>query len=140
MVDSWRSKSDQTGTITEWARVNGYIVFTHDLDFGAILAVTHAQGPSVIQVRTQDVTPGHLEQTVITALDRHRSLLEQGALIILDEVKARVTYLAAYAVTNERSLWANEANRIYPEKNANPAFRGTVSVGHRILRGPSLKL
>ena len=80
-------------TITEWARVNGYIVFTHDLDFGAILAVTHAQGPSVIQVRTQDVTPGHLEQTVITTLDRHRSLLEQGALIILDEVKARVRIL-----------------------------------------------
>ena len=120
--------------------MNGYVVFTHDLDFGAILAVTHAQGPSVIQVRTQDVTPGHLEQIVITALDRHRSLLEQGALIILDEVKARVQYIAAYAVTNERSLWANEANRIYPEKKANPAFRRTVPVGHRFLREPVFKL
>jgi len=29
-------------TIMEWARVNGYIVFTHDLDFGTILATTRA--------------------------------------------------------------------------------------------------
>ena len=28
------------GEIMAWARANGYIVFTHDLDFGTILAVT----------------------------------------------------------------------------------------------------
>jgi hypothetical protein len=32
----------------------------------------------------------------------------------------------------------NEANLIYREKNANPAFRGTVSGGYRILRGLGL--
>ena len=40
-----------------WARENGYIVFTHDLDFGVLLALTRAESPSVIQVRTQDVFP-----------------------------------------------------------------------------------
>lgn len=39
-------------TIMDWARGRGYIVFTHDLDFGSILASTGATGPSVIQVRT----------------------------------------------------------------------------------------
>ncbi len=39
-------------TIMEWARANGCVVFTHDLDFGTVLATTRAQGPSVIQVRT----------------------------------------------------------------------------------------
>jgi predicted nuclease of predicted toxin-antitoxin system len=39
----------------KWANDNGYVVFTHDLDFGALLATTHAQGPSVIQIRTQDI-------------------------------------------------------------------------------------
>lgn len=30
---------------------------THDLDFGAILAVTHGAEPSVVQIRAQDVSP-----------------------------------------------------------------------------------
>jgi predicted nuclease of predicted toxin-antitoxin system len=33
------------------------VVLTHDLDFGAMLAATKATGPSVVQVRTQDVRP-----------------------------------------------------------------------------------
>ena len=33
------------------------VVFTHDLDFTAILAATGANGPSVIQLREQDVDP-----------------------------------------------------------------------------------
>ena len=40
-------------TIMEWARQAGHVVFTHDLDFSALLALTEATGPSVIQVRTQ---------------------------------------------------------------------------------------
>jgi len=79
--------------IMEWARGNGYIIFTHDLDFGAILAITHAKGPSVIQVRTQDVTPGHLEELVVNALRQYESLLEEGALIIVDESKLRARIL-----------------------------------------------
>lgn len=31
-----------------FARVNGYVVLTHDLDFNAILAVTHGLKPSVV--------------------------------------------------------------------------------------------
>jgi predicted nuclease of predicted toxin-antitoxin system len=34
----------------EWARANRYIVFTHDLDFGSLLAATGAETPSVIQI------------------------------------------------------------------------------------------
>ncbi len=32
-------------SIMAWAATNGYITFTHDLDFGAILATTQAQTP-----------------------------------------------------------------------------------------------
>jgi predicted nuclease of predicted toxin-antitoxin system len=46
--------------IMKWARDNGYVVFTHDLDLGALLAATRAIGPSVIQVRAQDIMPGSL--------------------------------------------------------------------------------
>jgi predicted nuclease of predicted toxin-antitoxin system len=37
----WSSVGDPTAadaTIMEWARVEGYVVFTHDLDFSALLA------------------------------------------------------------------------------------------------------
>jgi predicted nuclease of predicted toxin-antitoxin system len=46
--------------ILEYAKLHEYAIFTHDLDFGAVLAATNAEYPSVIQVRVQDVTPGHL--------------------------------------------------------------------------------
>jgi len=79
--------------LMDWARANGYVVFTHDLDFGALLALTQAESPSVIQVRTQDVTPGHLSGMVISTLRNYESLLESGALIVLDEAKSRVRIL-----------------------------------------------
>jgi predicted nuclease of predicted toxin-antitoxin system len=79
--------------IMDWARTNNYVVFTHDLDFGAILAVTQGEGPSVFQVRTQDVAPEHLEEIVIRALHQHKLLLEQGALVVVDESKVRARIL-----------------------------------------------
>jgi predicted nuclease of predicted toxin-antitoxin system len=63
--------------------------FTHDLDFGAILAVTRAAAPSVIQVRAQDVTPEHLTDLVVRALRQHEAILQQGALITIDEARLR---------------------------------------------------
>ena len=79
--------------LMDWARANGYVVFTHDLDFGALLALTQAESPSVIQVRTQDVTPAHLSGIVIAALRNYEALLEAGALIVLDEGKSRARIL-----------------------------------------------
>lgn len=79
--------------IMAWARENEYIVFTHDLDFGAILATTRANAPSVIQIRTQDVTPTALKKTVFAAIEQYQSLLESGALIIIDKQKLRVRIL-----------------------------------------------
>jgi predicted nuclease of predicted toxin-antitoxin system len=43
--------------ILGWAASNVHVVFTHDLDFGAILAATRGRAPSVLQLRTEDVTP-----------------------------------------------------------------------------------
>jgi predicted nuclease of predicted toxin-antitoxin system len=76
-----------------WARDDGHIVFTNDLDFGTILASTRAVGPSVIQSRTQDVTHDHLGDIVVTALREHREILERGALITIDESRLRVRIL-----------------------------------------------
>lgn len=79
--------------IIDYARSHGYIVFTHDLDFGTILALTHATGPSVIQVRTQDILPSSLGNTLISVVRDNKSALDQGALIVVDEARARVRIL-----------------------------------------------
>ena len=92
----WSAVGDpraEDAEIMSWARNGGYVVFTHDLDFGALLAATQANGPSVIQVRTQDVTPAHLETRMAEVLGAHRSALEQGALVVVDETKRRVRIL-----------------------------------------------
>ena len=80
-------------TIMEWARANSYVVFTHDLDFAALLAATGSDGPSVIQVRTQDVTPEHIEGIVTRALRQNETLLEGSVLITIDEARARCRIL-----------------------------------------------
>ena len=76
-----------------WARSHGYVVFTHDPDFGAILAATGAAGPSVVQVRAQNVTPAHLAPIVLIALRQYRAQLEEGALMTIDEARNRVRIL-----------------------------------------------
>ncbi len=76
--------------IMTWARDGGYVVLTSDLDFSALLATNSATGPSVIQVRTQDVFPESLGALVIRVLLEQSDALESGAIITIDEIAARV--------------------------------------------------
>lgn len=80
-------------TIMDWARKNDYWVITNDLDFGDILAATDALCPSVIQVRTQDVSPNHLTPILIPVLNEYKIHLEEGALITVDEARSRIRML-----------------------------------------------
>jgi len=43
--------------ILDWAAANDFILFTHDLDFGVLLASKSRRGPSVIQLRSQETSP-----------------------------------------------------------------------------------
>ena len=92
----WSKVGDSRATdleIMAWAKQKGWVVFTHDLDFGTALALTQAEGPSVIQVRTQDVTPKAIEKLVVSALRQFQADLEKGALIVLDEAHSRARIL-----------------------------------------------
>jgi len=79
--------------IFDYAFANNFVIFTNDLDFGAILASRNAHYPSVVQVRTQDVTPGSLAPTVVSALRQYEEYLEKGALVIIDKSKLRARIL-----------------------------------------------
>jgi len=76
-----------------WARSNGYVVFTHDLDFGAILAATKADSPSVLQLRTQNISPKRIGESVVSAFKQFEELLSQGALVSIDQKRARARIL-----------------------------------------------
>lgn len=79
--------------IMEWALTNTYVVFTNDLDFGAILAATQAEAPSVIQIRGQDVLAASIGSLVISVLQQFETVLEAGALVSVDRASARVRIL-----------------------------------------------
>ena len=56
----WRDVGDiraPDSEIMAYARSHYLVVFTHDLDFGAILSATNASGPSVIQLRMSNIVP-----------------------------------------------------------------------------------
>lgn len=79
--------------ILSWARANKHILLTHDLDFGAILAATNTDSPSVLQVRTQDVAPHHIALIFLSALEQYKDSLEKGAIVTCDEWSVRVRIL-----------------------------------------------
>ena len=79
--------------LMRWAKENTHVLVTHDLDFGVLLATTGAGGPSVVQVRAQDVTPAALGATLVAVLRAHTEALEAGALVTVDESSARVRVL-----------------------------------------------
>ncbi len=70
-----------------------YVVFTHDLGFGTMLALTRATGPSVIQIRADDVLLDPLERGVLAALTQREAEPNMGALVVVDEISGRVRLL-----------------------------------------------
>lgn len=79
--------------IMAYASANGYVVLTHDLDFSAILAATHGEKPSVVQIRAEDVSPDVIGSQVIIALRQMASELEDGALLTVDPNSTRLRVL-----------------------------------------------
>jgi len=76
-----------------YAKNNGYAVFTHDLDFSSILAITHNDKPSVIQIRTGDISPLNSAQLLINAIQIASLDIEKGALVTIDLNKTRLRIL-----------------------------------------------
>jgi predicted nuclease of predicted toxin-antitoxin system len=85
-------RADDT-EIMLWARERQFVVFTHDMDFGTLLALTQSAGPSVIQVRTQDTTPEVIGSLLLSNLSRFETELDRGALIVIEEARSRVRVL-----------------------------------------------
>jgi predicted nuclease of predicted toxin-antitoxin system len=79
--------------IMDYAAAHGFVIFTHDLDFGALLADHKSRQPSVIQIRTQDVLPAAIGAMVVRALNASRQQLEEGVLVTVDPSRSRIRFL-----------------------------------------------
>jgi predicted nuclease of predicted toxin-antitoxin system len=75
------------------ARAESRIVLTSDLDFGAILAASGDQAPSVVQIRADDLSIPAIGQAVVTALRQCADDLAKGALVTVDPRRSRLTLL-----------------------------------------------
>jgi predicted nuclease of predicted toxin-antitoxin system len=84
---------EEDDAIMAYAAVRGYVVFTNDLDFGVMLAMTNAERPSVAQLRTGNLRPNVIGRQVVEALGELRAELEKGALVTIDPKKTRVRFL-----------------------------------------------
>ena len=79
--------------IMAFAISGDYVVLTHDLDFGGILAATHGQKPSVVQIRAEDLSFDAIGKPVVAALTQMRTQLEAGALLTIDVGRNRLRLL-----------------------------------------------
>lgn len=79
--------------IMAYAAQHDYVVLTHDLDFSAILAATQGTKPSVVQIRSDNLSPAAIGEPLIAALQQMTPELEAGALITVDPGRTRLHLL-----------------------------------------------
>ena len=79
--------------ILEKAHRERRIVLTHDLDFGDLLAASGAPFPSVIIFRLKNMRPNNVMHYMRVILEQYSEALEQGAIISVNERRARVRTL-----------------------------------------------
>lgn len=77
----------------EHAKQGNFIVFTHDLDFGAMLFQTNAKSPSVIQLRCEETRTQFLAEIVTQAIEENKKPLKGGALLTFDPKQKRLRIL-----------------------------------------------
>jgi len=75
------------------ALTDGFWIFTHDLDFGTILAFAGTSGPSVIQARLDDVSVAAAGSLLLQALRQFQGPLSQGCILTILPGRQRVRIL-----------------------------------------------
>jgi predicted nuclease of predicted toxin-antitoxin system len=92
----WSTIGEPTADDSEilvYTRNAGAVLLTHDLDFPRLLALTRLDGPSVILLRAQNIDPAHWLDTIADVLRDHAAALSAGAIVSVDEMRARVRIL-----------------------------------------------
>lgn len=91
------AKNATDAQIMVYALANDFVVLTHDLDFGAILAATQGDKPSVVQIRSDNVSPDAIGPQLLTALRQMQAELQEGALLTVDPGRTRMRVLPLHS-------------------------------------------
>lgn len=87
------SRSADDEVIFAYAAERGYVIFTHDLDFGTLLALAAARRPSVIQARVDDASVSAIGEAVVGLVRQCAKPLDEGAMVTLMPDRTRVRIL-----------------------------------------------
>ena len=79
--------------ILKKARNEGYILLTHDLGFGELVAASQAKLPSVITFRLRNMYPDRVNRYLNRIVAEHQDVLEKGAILSITEGQIRVHQL-----------------------------------------------
>lgn len=79
--------------IMNYARREGYLVVTTDLDFSDILAASGARAPSVVVVRRVDAMPDAIGSRLASDLLEHEPALVAGAVLVVGPARSRLRLL-----------------------------------------------
>jgi len=75
------------------ARSENFVVLTHDLDFGDLLAASGGRMPSVIIFRLRNMKADNVNRYLRTILSSYQSNLERGLIVSVSERAIRVREL-----------------------------------------------
>ena len=92
----WRSigKADAPDPeIMAYAKANGWLVLTSDLDFGIMLARSGDEQPTVLQIRAEDLRVETIGSMVLASLTQVQTLNEAGALATIGKSRTRLRLL-----------------------------------------------
>ena len=76
-----------------YARQQGYLVLTSDLDFSTMLTQSRETSPSVVQIRAKDHRPEAIGEVVVATLRRMQSEGDTGVLVTVSGSHARFRLL-----------------------------------------------
>lgn len=93
MIGARESASAKDSEIFDYARSGSWVILTLDLDFGTLLTHARTTGPSVVQIRCADITPGALAPFLVRVLALFEAELNAGALLSVAEDKKRIRHL-----------------------------------------------
>jgi predicted nuclease of predicted toxin-antitoxin system len=79
--------------VLTFARTEGWVAVTQDLDFSALLALSSWDSPSLITLRLKDSAPEIVVRRLLETQDLLERELEQGCAITIEDSAVRVRKL-----------------------------------------------
>ena len=79
--------------VVDKAQREDYVILTHDLGFGELLALSGASLPTVVIFRLRSMRPSNLNRYLEILVNEHGRALTEGAILSVGEQRIRVRKL-----------------------------------------------